>query len=367
MALGATLLWLTVGTGDDPQLIQGLLALILIASVAVHELGHVLVGRLCGVQTRSLTLYPFGGVESLSPAPTPKAESLIALGGPIANCLVVLPLVPFVLPLNDLPSALQGISSLFLATASFFSSTHVNAPLTPAALLGHTVVVNGVLALFNALPALPLDGGRVLKAVLTLLRVRRTHLYVSRMSQLICLMMAVTAFFTNETFLYFGAFIMFFGALQEYVRAEGRSAAAAFLVTDAMIPLSRLESFTHGTTVSAALKLALTSLQPLFPVQVGNTLVGVVLRDDILEHAATEPDAYLSAITLPTLESVTSDSPLSAALTLFESTGSSVLIVNREGEFIGILVQDRVAEFLIMKSLPQSPNKGDDVPWSVPM
>ena len=134
-----------------------------------------------------------------------------------------------------------------------------------------------------------------------------------------------------------------------------------------MIPCARLENFTHGTTVSNALKIALTSLQPLYPIQLGNELVGVVFREDILEHAATEPNAYLADISVPLLQSVEVDAPLTSALTIFETTGLLVLTVKKKDEFVGLLIHERVSEFVIMKSLEHNQKNNDDVPWSVPM
>jgi len=340
----ALLLWVLVGFESVPPLTRGIVAAASLITVLLHEVGHALVARLYGVKTYSVSVYPFGGVVSLGSIPSPTAEIAISLSGPLLNGLIAAMLIPL--------CSLEAMSGL-----RFFDW-----PL-PAQL----VLLNGGLAIFNLIPALPLDGGRFLKALLALCKVTRASLIVSRTSQVICLVLAIVAFFQEQPAIFIGAFIVFFGALQEYVRSESRSAAAGFTAADAMIPRSRLESFTHGTTVSTALRVALTSLHPLYPVQIGDELIGVVFREDILEHAAMEPDAYLSAVSVPLLQSIAASAPLTAALSIFESTGAAVLVVMRDEDFVGLLVHDRVAEFVIMQSVKYIEKNSDDVPWSVPM
>jgi CBS domain-containing protein len=212
-----------------------------------------------------------------------------------------------------------------------------------------------------------MDGGRVLRALLNMAHVKRATEIAARVSQALCLGLAVTALMTEQPLLFVLAFFVFFGAVHEYVRAESRAIAVAFTAGDAMIPRERLEKFTHGTTISQSLKTALTSLQPLFPVMMGDELIGVVFRDDILQHAAAEPDEYVSAIMVRSLPHIDAEAPLSAAFSVFEETGNPVIMVKR-GEYVGLLVQDRLAEFILMSGIRRNNNHNDDdAEWSVPL
>jgi Zn-dependent protease len=132
-----------------------LLVLAVFACVLLHELGHALMARRFGIDTRDITLYPIGGVARLERMPrAPGAELLIALAGPAVNFAIVLGLI-----------ALFSVGGDLLIAYAW-----------PAVFLQQLLVVNLVLGLFNLIPAFPMDGGRVLRALLSgwLGRVRAT-------------------------------------------------------------------------------------------------------------------------------------------------------------------------------------------------
>lgn len=332
---------------------DGWLAIALISSLILHELAHAATAALMKVHTRAITLFPFGSVASFIRAPSALAQVLIGASGPVAN--LILATLLFAAPLTGTTPTLETLI------------TFIHGDFTALSPIQKVFSMNVIIAAANLLPALPLDGGRMLKGALLLAGVKSPALILSRTSQLTCLFTALIAFYYSQPALFVAAFVIFFGALQEHVRVEGQAAAVAFTVADAMIPESRLEGFTHGTTVTDALKTALTSLQPFFPIRMNSQLVGFVLRDGILEHSALSPNAYINTIAIPPLESVQLHAPLVDALTLFEDTGAPMLVVKDQDEFVGVLVPDRVAEFVIMKSLPNKPSDSDDVPWSIQM
>jgi Zn-dependent protease len=114
-------------------------AILLFASVLVHELAHSLVARTRGMETAFITLFIFGGISSLrTDAPRASTEFLIAVVGPL--------------------------TSLLLAGACFLIALVVGEPRV-AAVFGYLALINGLLGLFNLIPGFPLDGGRVLRAV----------------------------------------------------------------------------------------------------------------------------------------------------------------------------------------------------------
>ncbi len=124
-----------------------LLIVALFACVTLHELGHSLAARRYGIPTRSITLYPIGGVAALARIPeNPKQELVIALAGPIVNVVIAAFLFPiaglmgFALP-QGMPASLPQLVTMLMAT-------------------------NIALVVFNMLPAFPMDGGRVLRALL---------------------------------------------------------------------------------------------------------------------------------------------------------------------------------------------------------
>jgi Zn-dependent protease len=122
-------------------------ALVLFASVVAHELAHALVARRFGVRTSAITLFLFGGVATLEKEPaSPKADALVALAGPA------------------LSAALAAVAFALLFAVDRFVPGRAG---TALGYLGtYVVLANAVLALFNLIPAYPMDGGRVLRALL---------------------------------------------------------------------------------------------------------------------------------------------------------------------------------------------------------
>jgi Zn-dependent protease len=338
------LVWLILGAEAGAPWQEVLFVMSIFGCVLLHELAHALTAKQFGVKTRDITLYPFGGIAAILKQPTPKAEVAIAIAGPLTNLLIAALLFWWINfpPLND-------------DTHRTFSFSE------------KLIISNLAIALFNLLPALPMDGGRVLRATLALFRVKNATMIAARISQGICLMLAMAALPTGQPMLFVIAFVIFFGAIQEYVRAESRLVALAFVAGDAVVPREKLETFSHGVTISKALKTALTSLQPLYPVMIGDDVMGVVFREDILQHAATQPDEYVSAIMVRSIPSIQATAPLAEAFSLLEETGMQVLMVYRDGAFIGLIVYERLSEFLLLQGLRQQQPKDDDAEWSLPL
>lgn len=340
------LAWLVLSAEGEQvsPLMEGLFVVVIFACVLLHELGHALVGKRFGVLTKDITLYPFGGVASITSQPAPKAELLIAVSGPLVNVIIALAMYPWI-TLPDLSHS--GPITITFAARVFMT--------------------NVALAVFNLLPALPMDGGRVLRAALALMNVKRATAIAARVSQLLCIGLGLAALYIGNPILFVIAFIIFFAAMQERVRAESKVIAVAFTVREAMIPRERLDSISHGTTISKALRLALTSLQPLYPVLNADELLGVVFREDILEHAATRPDEYVGEIMTRSIPTIDLSASLADAFAQIEQSGNNLLIVTKEGHYVGLLVYDRLADFLLLHEIRKNVPKDSDVEWSTPM
>ncbi len=157
--------------GLVPLLLGLLFVLMIAASVIVHEFGHVVMARQFGVRVLDVTLWPFGGVSRIEQVPAkPKNEFLISLAGPAMNFAIFVALLPPLLLIW-----LIGGNDTLLAGADVFGR------ITVGGLITYVALTNLMIMLFNLIPAFPMDGGRVLRALLTrsLERERATSIAVA--------------------------------------------------------------------------------------------------------------------------------------------------------------------------------------------
>ncbi len=179
------------------------LVFLVFGCVLLHELGHALMARRFGIETRDITLYPIGGVARLERMPrAPGAELLIALAGPAVNFALAAVLLPLVV----------------------FAGDELSSPSTFGLVLESVLSVNLVLGLFNLVPAFPMDGGRIFRALLTgsLGRVRATVI-AARVGRILAIGFGLSAlvFARNPMHIALAAFIYLAARAEEaQVRTE---------------------------------------------------------------------------------------------------------------------------------------------------
>ena len=331
------LLWIGVShyaQGGQRAAIEGVLFItLLFLCVLLHEFGHVFAARRYGVQTPDITLLPIGGVARLERIPEkPSEELVVALAGPAVNVVIAALLF---LVLGGLPSMDDG--------------TQVHNP--GVDLLGRLAWVNISLVVFNLIPAFPMDGGRVLRALLaSRLGYARGTRIAAGVGQAVAFALGLAGLFGNPLLIFIALFV-YMGAASEASAAQMRDASRGMIASDAAE--TRFEGLAPTATVEDAVERLLSTSQHDFPVVDGaGRLRGVVTRDDIIRALRERgPDA-------PVLEVMRRDVPLfhhrqpldEAMRTMQEGKHPAVGIVDAEGRLVGLVTPENLGELMMVQA-----------------
>src|SRR3989454_4009823 len=312
----------------------------LFACVVLHELGHALTARRYGMRARNIPLWPMGGVPGLERTPDePGQEVGVSLAGPAVNVVIAAALYAWLL----LSQTLRPFSALTMAGGPF---------------LERLLLVNVSLAVFNLLPAFPMDGGRVLRALLAMRMdyVRATQV-AAHVGQAMALGFGLLGLFTNP-FLVFIALFVWIGAAQEASMVQMRTGLSGIPVSRAM--LTDFHSVAPDDTAQRVLDLILAGSQQDFPVVDGGQqgrLAGVLLRSDVLKALAQrQSDWRVRGIMRRGVEGVDAADQLDTALARPPACKRHTLPGAGRRGLVGLLTMENVGEFLLIQSaLGRSP------------
>ncbi|MDQ2691554.1 MAG: site-2 protease family protein [Chloroflexota bacterium] len=323
--------WLQFGT--IAKVIEGILFILaLFLSVILHEYGHALTARKYGIKTRDITLYPIGGVARLERMPDKPIEELwVALMGPAVNVVIAALIFVYLY----LTGGLADMTDLSVVSGSF---------------LMRLMLVNITLVIFNLLPAFPMDGGRVLRALLAMRMdyVRATQVAAS-IGQGMAFLFGLFGLFNNP-FLLFIAFFVWIGASQEASVVQMRNSLSGIPVTRAM--LTDFKTLSPRDTLAQVVGLLLAGSQHDFPVVDANgTVVGVLERDTFIkalsERGQSVPVLEVMRSNVP---SVDSHEMVEAVLMRLQESGAKTLPVMHSGRFVGLVNSENITEFLMIRS-----------------
>jgi Zn-dependent protease/CBS domain-containing protein len=316
------------------------LILSVFAIVVLHELGHALVARRFGVRTRDITLYPIGGIASLERIPEkPIQEFLVALAGPAVNVAlgVVLYVAAALLegPLDA--GALAVVGGPFL-TKLFF--------------------INLTIVVFNLIPAFPMDGGRVLRALLALrMDYTRATEVAARVGQGLAFLFGLIGLFSSPMLVFIALFV-WLGAQQEYSLARLRSALEGIPVRSAMI--TDFRTLAPGDLLSHAVEIVIAGSQHDFPVVENGKLVGLLTRVELARGLAQEGSGALVANFMDRNPRVVDPSEMVTAVIprIQQNDRGSLLVVDKQGTLVGMLTAENVGELVMLKGALHGQGRG---------
>ena len=246
------------------EIIMGLFFLaLLFACVTLHEFGHALAARRYGIDTQDINLLPIGGVARLERMPEdPKQELVVAAAGPAVNV------------------AIAGVLFLLILVTGQ-SQLDISHHVTGSNFLSDLLVINIILVVFNLIPAFPMDGGRVLRALLAfkMKRAKATQVAAS-IGQLLAIGFILFGLFYNPFLLFIGIFV-FLGA-----GAEARQVSMAEsmkVITAKDIMTSNYQSISLSASVAQAASLMLENRSSELVVKNGDQFVGIVSYRSVIQ------------------------------------------------------------------------------------
>jgi Zn-dependent protease/CBS domain-containing protein len=328
--------WLAFGyyaQGGSPAAAEGVIfVLLLFLCVVLHEFGHALAAKSFGINTPDITLLPIGGVARLERMPEePKQELLIAVAGPAVNVVIAL--------------------GLFVAGGSF-----INPFVNPAAservgLVSQLLIINILLVAFNLLPAFPMDGGRVLRALLaTRMSYARATQIAATVGQGFAFVFGFIGLIWNP-FLIFIALFVYIGASQEAALAQMKDVSRRFPVSSAMV--REFRTLPENATLEEAVDALLATSQHDFPVvdETGN-VAGVLTRHDLIAALRkNDPALRVGDVMRRNIPTVTTGTRFEEAFRIMQECNCpAVPVLDSMKRLVGLLTPENVTELMMIQS-----------------
>lgn len=326
---GQTVLQTAIGVG---------FVLALFACVVLHELGHALTAARYHIRTRDITLLPIGGLARLEKMPdVPLQELWVALAGPAVN-VVIAALLGAVLWLTG---------TLAMPTEmTLIGGTHTWADFGVKLLL-----VNVILVAFNMLPAFPMDGGRVLRALLAQMTGDYTAATQAAASvgQMMAIFFGFMGLMSLNPFLLFIALFVFLGAAEEAHAAQLRSYFHGLPVRVAM--MTRFRSLPPEATLAQAADELLAGSQQDFPVVEDGQVLGVLTRSDLVSAMAERgPEAPVREVMQTDCPTVNDGDMLQGTFERMQQNGCRLIPVLRDKRLVGVLSLENIGELVMLQS-----------------
>jgi Zn-dependent protease/CBS domain-containing protein len=344
--VGANLPAASLSAGSTPFVLGSAAAIGLFAGVVFHELGHSLVAMRYGYPIDSITLWFLGGIAQLTETPEDwRQELAVAIAGPIVSV------------------AVGAVSYLgFLAVPESFGAARF--------VLAYLAVANVVLAAFNLLPGFPMDGGRVLRALLAR---DRTHARATKLAadvgKAFAVLLGVAGLFSGNIVFIAIAFFIYISAGGEAQQAVTKAALEGVAIERVMTPVAEIDAVSPETSVADLIDRMLTERHTGYPVLRDGELVGLVTLSDAREVREVERDAYrVEEVMSHDLTTIPTDADAMTALTTMQSAGVGRLpVVDLDGAFAGLVSRtDLMTALTILRtsentaSTPDTPRSPDE-------
>jgi Zn-dependent protease/predicted transcriptional regulator len=312
----------------------------MLVSVMLHEAAHAIVANRLHVRTLEVVMFPIGGLPRMERTLKPAEEIWISIAGPMVNAIIA--------------------AALF----TYIANTHQSAPAptltdliqpSDVNLLGLLAFGNLLLVAMNLLPAFPMDGGRILRALLSYIRPEDEATRIAAwMGRMLAISIGLYGLLSSQFMLVFFALFVYLGAAMEFAAALGRSLTHGIPVRAAM--MTEFHTLEHGKTVRDAANMLLATSQQDFPIMHGELVVGLLGRNLLLKALATEgQDAYVAGVMDRDYLSLEPGTDLAEVLPLMAQSGRCALVMDGE-KLLGLLTTENLSEFLLLRRFGMEPS-----------
>jgi Zn-dependent protease/CBS domain-containing protein len=307
--------------------------------VVIHELSHSLTARRYGIPTKSITLLPIGGLADLQKMPEkPQQEFAVSVAGPLSNIVIALIITIVLLITNNL-----NLSSTY-----FQSITGKNFFIV-------LMFANLMLAVFNLLPAFPMDGGRIFRSLMAMYFSREKATYVAmNLGKIFALGLAILGVFVNP-FLIFIAIFIFIGAQKEYEQIRYTSVLTGYKVQD--ILMHEFTTLKEEETLRRAVDLLLDTPEQRFViVDDENRVQGILTRNNIIQGLSEYgEDLNIRQVMNRNITTFEPQTSLEHAFQTMRNQRIAMAPVVVNGKLTGIIDMDNINEFIMIRSAIKRP------------
>lgn len=320
------------GTAISEMLWSAIAVASLFLCVIFHELGHSLAATKYGIHTKSITLLPIGGIAAMEKMPEkPVPEIIVSAAGPVVNLLIAAILHPFI---SGYPPFWKATAVIGLVNMNNF--------------LYYLYVINIILALFNLIPAFPMDGGRILRGILGLRMdaVRSTAIaaFIGRIIAGIFIIGGLIIF--DIILIFIGFFIIVSGAGEEklvYLKA----AAKGLYLKD--LAVNTYHSFSASMTISEAAEKMLLHQDKYFLVMENATITGLIERSTILRSISDgNHEKTVQQLMTTNVPELDEGSAIAEVIDKISDNKAAAFPVVSEGRITGIVNMQNIIEYLIV-------------------
>ena len=336
---GLLLLWVAYETGKgqfDPWFVFISIGIVLSVffCVILHEFGHAFAARKYGVQTHDILMTPIGGIARLERMPEGRGQEFwVAIAGPIVNFVIVgLIWLGFF--------AFEGIR-LPIFTASFWEMNN-----GATSYFRIIMMANGYLGVFNLLPAFPMDGGRMLRSLLSLKMDRQKATRIaSYVGQTIALAMFGYGIMQGHPTMTLIGVVIFFAARQEFNALVRQNRLTTLRATDIMSPV-RHDLF-MGMPLEKAREMIRDKEEQSFVVWVGPGIPGgYINRDRIMRVADTDQTGNIDAWVIPSPVAIPPDFSAGQVHAVMQKHKLPIVLIFDQVHYLGVIHWEKVAELM---------------------